>query len=362
MSKLTRALARRLLFGGAVIGGSTLALGAGAATGLALAYWGVRQAWRFDPAGRVILITGGSRGLGLAMAREFLKRGAKVALLARDPEELERARQLLAGHGTVFVRAYDVRNQTEVQQAVVDVRQELGEIDILVNNAGSIAVGPMDAMTEEDYREALSISFWAPLYATLAVLPSMRQRRNGRIVNISSIGGKISVPHLLPYCAGKFAMAGWSEGLRAELAKDNVFVTTVFPGLMRTGSPRNADFKGKHEAEYTWFLVSDATPGLSINADRAARQIVTACEYGRAELIVSLPAKVAIKVHALFPGLSSLALRLTNRIMPQMESVDTASKKGAESATSITESWLTTLDKRAAKKNNQISKLRPVTL
>jgi NAD(P)-dependent dehydrogenase (short-subunit alcohol dehydrogenase family) len=362
MSQLTRTLVRRAIFGGAIVGASGIALAGGAAVGLGFAYWGLRQAWRFKLAGRCVLITGGSRGLGLALARQFLQRGAKVSLLARDPEALERARQLLAGRGTVFVHACDVRDRTQVEQAIGDVRRELGEIDVLVNNAGTITVGPAETMSIEDYQEALNIFFWAPLYTTLAALPSMRQRGGGRIVNISSIGGKISVPHLLPYSAGKFALTGWSEGLRADLAKENICVTTVFPGLMRTGSPRNADFKGKHRAEYTWFMLSDSLPGLSVNADRAARQIVRACEFGKPQLVVGWPAKVAIKAHALFPTLSSVVMRAGNQILPDARGADRTAKKGAQSTTAITESWLTTLDERAAKKNNQVPNLLPVNL
>ena len=362
MSKYKRTLLRRLIFGGAVIGGGTAVLAAGTMTGAVLAYWGVKQVRRFNLSGRTVLITGGSRGLGLALARVFLRRGAKVALLAREVETLERARQLLAGKGRVMVRACDLRDPNQVHQAVTDVRQELGEIDVLVNNAGTLSVGPMDTMTAEDYGEALNIYFWGPFHMAQAVLPSMRQRKTGRILNISSIGGKISVPHLLPYCTGKFALSGWSEGMRQELLKDSVYVTTVYPGLMRTGSPRNAEFKGKHHDEYTWFALSGAMPGLSISADRAARQIVTACEYGRGQLIVSLPAKIAIKAHALFPSTSSHVLRMTNQLLPDAEVVaGKTSKKGSQSGTAATRSFLTVLDQQAAKKNNQVRDPTPVT-
>src|SRR5438270_7691587 len=104
----------------------------------------------------------------------------------------------------------------------------------------------------------------------------MRRRREGRIVNISSIGGKLSMPHLVPYGASKFALTGLSEGMRVELRKDGVFVTTVCPGLMRTGSPVNADFKGKHREEYSWFSISDSLPLLTMSAERAAGQIIGA--------------------------------------------------------------------------------------
>ena len=353
--RLRRVITRAVLVGGAVVGGAGLAVGGGTLAGLGLAYWGVRRLRRYRLSGRTVVITGGSRGLGLALARAFLRKQAKVALLARDPESLERARILLRGLGQVMVRPCDVRDERQVKEALAEVRGRFGAIDVLVNNAGTLTVGPMDTMTEDEYREALDVFFWGPLHTTLAVLDEMRARQSGRIVNISSIGGKISLPHLLPYSVGKFALAGFSQGIRAELMRDKVMVTTVYPGLMRTGSPRNAEFKGKHRAEYTWFLLSDATPGLSTSADRAAGEIVRGCEYGKAELIITLPAKFAIKLHQMFPGISSLALAAFNRGLPAAPANGGEEKaRGAESTTSITESWLTALDRRAARKNNQL--------
>src|SRR5204863_2185868 len=161
-----------------------------------------------------------------------------------------------------------------------------GAIDVLVDNAGIIQVGPLETMTQEDFRRAMNTHFWGPLNTTLAVLPEMRRRKTGRIVNISSIGGKISIPHLVPYSASKFALVGLSEGLRAELAKDGISVTTVCPGLMTTGSPRNAFFKGQNQAEYAWFSISDALPGVAMNAEAAARAIIRACKRGDAEIVL----------------------------------------------------------------------------
>ena len=343
------------MVGGAVIGGAGLAMGAGTAAGLGVAYWGIRQFRRYPLSGRTVVITGGSRGLGLALARAFLRKQARVALLARDPDSLERARRLLQGLGQVMVCAADVRDEGQVKAALADVRARFGAIDVLVNNAGTFTVGPMETMTEGEYREALEVFLWGPLRTTLAVLAEMRARRSGRIVNISSIGGKISLPHLLPYSVGKFALAGFSQGIRAELMRDNVIVTTVYPGPMRTGSPRNAEFKGKHRAEYTWFLLSDSTPGISTSADRAARKIVGACEYGKAELILTLPAKFALKLHQMFPGASSLALAAFNRGLPAPGNSGQEKARGAESTTPVTESFLTALDRRAAQKNNQLA-------
>jgi short-subunit dehydrogenase len=182
----------------------------------------------------------------------------------------------------------------------------------------------------------------------------MRQRHEGRIVNISSIGGKISVPHLLPYCVGKFALTGFSEGLRSELRKDNIRVTTVCPGLMRTGSPRNALFKGNNEAEYAWFSISDSLPLLSMSANWAARRIVSACVRGDAEVVLSGPAKFALKVNALFPGMTSDILSIVNELLPSADPSQKKIRTGSQSFSEVSPSWVTSLNERAAESNNEV--------
>lgn len=311
--------------------------------------------YKFD--GKTVVITGGSRGLGLALARQFVARGARVGILARDPKALERARLILnrSRDETVIVVSCDVTDKDQVEGAFEVVRRHFGPVDVLVNNAGLITVGPMESMTLDDYRESLDLHFWAPVYTTLAVLPEMRLRKQGRIVNVSSIGGKISVPHLLPYSAAKFALAGFSEGLRTEVAKDNIKVTSVYPGLMRTGSPRNATFKGRHRAEYAWFSISDAMPGISVSADRAAKQIVNACSRGDSTLIISLPAKIAIALHHLFPRASSSVLSTVNRALPKAGGIGTDGKAGKQSTSWVSPSWLTALDDLAARRNNELA-------
>ena len=328
-------------------------------TALGAGIYGLKSAvghfFDYDLKHKTVLITGGSRGLGLVMAREFAREGSRLALCARDEQELDEARRDLEQLGAeVMAIRCDVTNKNDVNQMISTVHSRFGAVDVLVNNAGVIQVGPIEVMTHEDFELAMQAHFWGPLNTIMAALPGMRQRRSGRIVNISSIGGKVSVPHLVPYSASKFALVGLSKGLRAELMKDGIKVTTVCPGLMRTGSPRNADFKGQHQFEYAWFSISDALPLLTVSAENAARQIVRACKRGDAELVISVPAKIAVLFDALFPEAMSQMLALTNRLLPDAGGVGTERRKGRESTSSWSPSWLTTLNEEAALRNNEV--------
>jgi len=266
--------------------------------------------------GQGAVVTGGSRGLGFLLARALGREGCRVAICARNEEELERARaQLSAGGIEAIAVACDVSDRAQVQRLVETVRSQLGPVDILVNNAGIIQVGPLESMTIEDFEHSLGVMFWGTLHPTLAVLDEMRARGRGRIVNITSLGGKISVPHLLPYNCGKFAAIGFSEGLRAELSGSGVTVTTVVPGPMRTGSYVQAMFKGNHAREMLWFALSASLPFISMDAERATRQIVRAIRRGDPEVILSISANLAARVQGLFPGTMADCLGLVNRVL-----------------------------------------------
>ena len=283
-----------------------------------------RRAWR-GFRGRVALVTGGSRGLGLELARELGRRGARVAICARDADELEAARAALEAEGVdALALVCDVSIASQVDALVAQVRARLGDVEVLVNNAGTIQVGPLETMTPEDFESSLATHFRGPLHASVAVLPSMRERRDGRIVNVASIGGRVAVPHLLPYTAGKFALVGFSEGLRAELSRDRVYVTTVCPGLMRTGSPINALCKGRHRLEYAWFAIGDSVPLLSSGSRRAARRIVEACRRGDADLVLTPAAKLAVAFHGVFPGTTAAFLGAVNRLLPAADGAEAA--------------------------------------
>src|SRR5437764_6019203 len=270
-----------------------------------------------DLTGKVVLITGGSRGLGLALAEEFTHQGARLVLCARNESELERARRKIVAMGAeVLTIPCDITDREQVQRTVDQAATRFGQIDVLVNNAGIITMGPLQAQTLKDFEESMAVMFWGSIYPTLAVLPTMVERQSGHIVNITSIGGKVSVPHLLPYSCAKFAQVGFSEGLHAELAKEGIHVLTVVPGLMRTGSPPNAFFKGQHRIEYALFNLLDTLPFTSISARKAAKQIVHATKRGDAEIILSIQAQLAVRFHGLFPGVTADVLGLVNRLLP----------------------------------------------
>jgi NAD(P)-dependent dehydrogenase (short-subunit alcohol dehydrogenase family) len=307
---------------------------AGLLAAAAVAAWGVTGARRLRPAdlrGQVVWITGGSRGLGLCIARELVRQGCKVALSARDEAELARARaDLLAmrSDAEVLVVPLDVTLPAAVHTACAEITALFGRIDGLVAVAGLIQVGPLEAMTRQDYERAMDVNFWGVFDAVEAVRPQMRARGAGWICGIDSVGGRVAVPHLLPYHCAKFALRGLLEGLDAELAKDGIAVTTVLPGLMRTGSPVNAEFKGNHAREFAWFGTDDMLPGLSISAPAAARRVVAAIRAGEREVSLGLPAALGGLVHDVLPGATLAVLEVAGRLLPRHDGRPNAPRQG----------------------------------
>jgi len=277
-------------------------------------------------------------------------------ICARDEAELYRARDEVRNHGVdVLAVQCDVTVRPQVDGMIAGALRHFGRIDVLVNNAGMISVGPMEEMTLADYEAAMQTHFAAPVYTTLAVLPHMQRRREGRIVNIASIGGKIAAPHLLPYSASKFALVGFSEGLRAELMKDNIYVTTVCPGLIRTGSPLNALFKGRHREEFAWFATSDVTPVISIDAMRLAKRIVRAAQHGQAELITPFVANVQAKLAGLFPGfISELSALVHERVLPGRGGIGARWSRGFESGSEQVSEFARRANVDAAIEHNEL--------
>src|SRR5216110_1031021 len=306
---------------------------------------------------KVAVITGGSRGLGLVLARHICAQGGSVAIIARDPEELERAKVDLgrrSGAPNAFGVKCDLLDASQIESAVQEIIDRFGKIDILINNAGIIEVGPLENMTREDFERAMRLHFWAAYELISRIIPEMRIWGGGRIVNISSIGGKVAVPHLAPYSASKFALTGFSDAIRAELARDNIHVTTVAPGMMRTGSHVNAKFKGKHDKEFAWFAASAGAPLLSMNANRAARKILAACRRGQPSLTLTFAARAAILGNALFPNLTGYAMKFANRLLPGAGGEEGNKSRAGSQLRRLTPERLTKLADRATEKNNEV--------
>lgn len=263
---------------------------------------------------KVVLITGGSKGLGFVLAEHLIKENCKIAICARDETELENARSHL-GKEVLTVRC-DVSKEDEVNQLISEVIKHFGKLDVLINNAGVIQVAPMETFKRKDFETAMDIMYWGIVNTTLAVLPHMKERKEGHIVNVTSIGGKISVPHLLPYSTAKFAAVGFSEGMAVELRKDNIYVTTVVPWLMRTGSYVNAFFQRGNKKEFKLFAFSSTAPLLTISADKAARRIVKALKERRAFKIVGFQAGLLNELHHFFPNLAVKIMGTASELIP----------------------------------------------
>jgi NAD(P)-dependent dehydrogenase (short-subunit alcohol dehydrogenase family) len=331
-----------------------LALGAGAAAVIA-GRRGMRNRHAISFEGRVVIITGGSRGLGLVIARQLAVEGARLCLLARDAEELERARAQLPVSTEVLTIPCDIRRRADIRLAIDRVLERWAAVDVLINNAGVIQVGPLEHMTVADFENAMATHFRGPLHLMFECVPSMRRRGFGRIVNIASIGGKMAVPHMAPYSASKFALVGLSDAVRAELGQHGIRVTTVAPGLMRTGGALNASIKGQHELEYAWFATCDSLPGLTISAERAARKIIEACRYGDPQLTITIPAKLAACINDVAPAMLAWAMTLANRALPGPNGAEgDRERPGKHSQSEWTDSVATLLTRRAAAVNNEV--------
>lgn len=282
--------------------------------------------------GQTVLITGGTRGLGLCLARELVGRGARVAICARDPHELDSAAaelRSLAG-GEVFAVACDVSDQQQAAGVVLRVRRALGPIDLLINNAGSIVVGAVDDMGLDEFRHCMDVMFWGTVYTTLAALPELLARK-GSVMNITSIGGRVTIPHLVPYCCAKSAALAFSEGLRAEMGPRGLRVLTAVPGLMRTGAHQNALFKGQQAKEYSWFSLAANAPGVAMDPARAARQLLAALARGEAEYHVTLAAEILAHGHGLMPGMvTDLAGQVAAQVLPEASGESTPTIEGEQ--------------------------------
>jgi NAD(P)-dependent dehydrogenase (short-subunit alcohol dehydrogenase family) len=319
------------------VAGAALTMCVAAASILAIRARNNRRRLALAGPSPVVLVTGGSRGLGLAIASRFAAhQAARLVLASRHLDELQQAQAtLLKRHPHLspddfLLVAADLSTPAECDRLVVEAVARFGRIDVLVNNAGIIEVGPIEAQSLEAFERAMQINFFAALYVTWAALPHLRSqpplpgsKRRAAIVNIASVGVKLSVPHMLPYSAAKFALVGFSEGLHAELRGKGIRVTTVCPGLMRTGGEDHAQFVGNVAAEKRWFMIAAKTPGLSTTVRHAADKIFRAVESGRAEITITPQAWLAARFVGVFPETLQFTNALTNQyVLPKAPIAD----------------------------------------
>lgn len=281
----------------------------------------------------VALVAGASRGLGLLICSELVHRGYRVHGCARDRAELDRAEALVnsgevgpsvdaadragARRGELVGHVCDVGDAEAVAQWVENVRSTEGSVDVAIHVAGIIQVGPVESTSLGHFRAAIDTMLLGPVHLCLSVLPMMLEAGSGRIGVVSSVGGVVSVPHLLPYSVAKFGAVGLTEGLQAELSGTGVTATTIVPGLMRTGGHLHAQFVGDAAKDYAWFATGASLPLLSISAERAARRIVDGVLAGRSQVELTPLTWVGRRVHGLAPGTTSRLLGLVARALPR---------------------------------------------
>jgi NAD(P)-dependent dehydrogenase (short-subunit alcohol dehydrogenase family) len=311
---------------------------------------------------QVALVTGASRGLGFVIARELAARGYALVICARSAAGLEPAAAELRRTGVpVLDVPADVGDAEQARALVAAAQERFGRLDLLVTNAGIVHVGPAVEFGAKDYAEILDATFWGTVHPTLAALPLLR-RSGGRVLAITSVGGKLPAPHLLPYTAAKHAAVGFAEGLRVEAAAEGVSVTVGVPGLMRTGSTRNALVAGDREWERRWFSVAASLPVLSMDAERAARRLVRAALRGRPEVVLTPLAKIGVRVHGVAPATTLRLITLVNRLLPAAPGAP-ADPEPAHTLGPRT-GWfarLTRLDQRAARRWHQLDDPVPPT-
>lgn len=325
----------------------------------------------------VALVMGASRGLGLLVAEELVSRGFVVHGCARDEDELARAADHVAAGdpreaGPRFVpHVCDTRDAAAVTALVDDVVGTDGRLDVAIHVAGVIQVGHIDSVTLGHFHDAIDTMLWGPVHLALAVLPVMRDAGHGRLGVVSSVGGLIAVPRLVPYSAAKFGAVGLAEGLYAELAGTGVTVTAVTPGLMRTGGHVRARFVDDDRADYAWFAPGASLPGLSISAGRAARRIVDGVLAGRPTVELTPLTVVARRVHGLAPATTVRLLGVVSRMLPGPSrravdpgSRDTPAVEGRAARKRLGSrvvDALSVLGDRAARRNNELGPQPPPT-
>ncbi|QUC64540.1 SDR family oxidoreductase [Nitrosopumilus sp. K4] len=250
---------------------------------------------------KIILITGASSGIGKETAIEFAKNGSNLVLVARRKEKLEELQKKLEKFNVkIMVCPCDVSVKSQVAKMSSEVLKKFGSIDILVNNAGFAIYGSVSDLTIEEIESQMAINYLGMVYCIKNFLPSMIQKKSGHIVNVASVAASFGLPGIASYCASKFAMLGFSEGLKHELNGTGVGITVVSPIMVRTAFFEHPSFEKFPKYSPT-----------SLNAKTVAKVILQAANSPRLEIVVPSVVRGAIWIKNTFPYLINPIIRNT---------------------------------------------------
>ena len=242
---------------------------------------------------KVVLITGASSGIGRAVAIKFAKRGATIILVSRNNEKLEQVNEELKKFNTsTLVCECDISDKSQVEKISKIILERYDSVDILVNNAGFAIYGSVSELTIEEIESQMATNYLGMVYCTKNFLPSMINKKSGHIVNVASVAGSFGLPGIASYCATKFAMLGFSEGLKHELKGTGVGITVVSPIMVRTNFFDHSSFESMPKYSPT-----------SLSAETVANAILKASNSPRLEIIVPSIVRVAVWLKSTFPYL-----------------------------------------------------------
>lgn len=243
--------------------------------------------------GKTVVITGASSGIGAASCIEFAKKGASLALVARRKEKLEELEKTLAKFGIdTLACECDVSYKEQVQKMSSQVMEKFGKVDVLVNNAGFAIYGAVSDLSIEEIESQMNTNYFGMIYCTKNFLPKMLEQKSGHIVNIASVAASFGLPGIASYCASKFAMLGFSEGLKHELKGTGIGITVVSPIMVRTSFFDHQSFKRMPKYSPT-----------SLSAEAVAKTVVSAANSSRLEIIIPSVVRGAVWAKQTFPYL-----------------------------------------------------------
>lgn len=261
--------------------------------------------------GRVAVITGAGSGIGRALARQLGDRGCILALADQDTETLKEAAEEVRRAGArCSIHTVDVSDRNAVEAFAVAVAAEHREVHLLFNNAGVTLVDSVQNLDYDDFDWLMNINFWGVVYGTKAFLPQLRAAEEAHIVNVSSLFGLLALPLQSAYNASKFAVRGFTEALKMELAGSSVAVSCVHPGGIKTSIARNARMRTESLGLSREDLTAGFDKAARTTAEQAAARIIRGIEKKQRRILVGVDAKIADLIVRWFPGSYEKIMRL----------------------------------------------------